>query len=640
MSERLVGGRYRLGKRVGSGGMGHVWLAHDQVLGRSVAVKEILLPEGLTDEERDELRLRTLREARTAARLNHPNVVRVYDVIFAHDRPWIIMEYVPSRSLADAIRQYGPMAPERAARVGFALVDALTAAHAAGVLHRDVKPGNVLLADDGRVMLTDFGLATFEEFTAPLTQTGIVYGSPQYIAPERALDGTSSPAADMWSLGATLYAAVEGQAPYSRQSSYATLAAMATSSPDAPLRAGELEPVLLGLLHRNPRNRMLATEARSLMTAIITDDERRRRVIPRQRRHGEHVRDARVADRAAAAPPQIDPSPARPAVSDQTTIIGATDLREPPTERLTEAARGGTAWASRSDAEETAIISALPPTAAPPQPPAPLLASLPRRSPGASTPDWPNPQTGELSGGWPEALLTRFDSGGSALPDRQPSTPGHDAPWRWAPRSRRAARWVPAAIAGALVLAVGGVLGWHVITKPHAASAATGTPAPTTTATPATAQEQGPPPGQGGGPPPPPLSNVSWLCRPTPPNNANGLPPLQAPITQPLPPGWAWYSDARGYRIGMPANWQLGPGDPTTCFYDPMQPRILSVNAWAATGTDAVGALTAREAELGQPGGLPELSEDRSRTGRVRRQVRRVGVHVPGPRRPPARDRP
>jgi hypothetical protein len=293
--------------------MGHVWLAHDDVLGRSVAVKEVLLPEGLTDEELTELRLRTMREARTAARLNHPNVVRIYDVFFAEDRPWIVMEYVPSRSLAQAVKEYGPMAPERAARVGLALVDALSAAHKAGVLHRDVKPGNVLLADDGRVMLTDFGLATFDEINAPLTQTGVVYGSPQFIAPERALDGTSSPAADMWSLGATIYAAVEGRSPYSRSSSYATLAALATTSPDPPRRAGSLEPVLIGLLSRNPRNRMLPVEARALLARIATDAEAPGRLIPRQRRGvervGAHAAPVAASEMATGDAPKAIPEP-------------------------------------------------------------------------------------------------------------------------------------------------------------------------------------------------------------------------------------------------------------------------------------------------------------------------------------------
>ncbi|HEU0237741.1 MAG TPA: serine/threonine-protein kinase, partial [Micromonosporaceae bacterium] len=242
MTDRIVAGRYRLGSRIGVGGMGRVWHAYDEVLRREVAVKEVMLPETPSENEAYELSMRTLREAQAAARLSHPNVVRVYDVMYADDRPWIVMEYIPSRSLAQVIKTEGPLRPEQVARVGIAVLDALCAAHAAGVLHRDIKPGNVLLAEDGRVVLTDFGLATFEEIGIALTQSGIVHGSPQFIAPERALDGTSSVEADMWSLGATLYAAVEGQSPYARPTSYQTLAALATSPPDPPKQAGALKP--------------------------------------------------------------------------------------------------------------------------------------------------------------------------------------------------------------------------------------------------------------------------------------------------------------------------------------------------------------------------------------------------------------
>ncbi|HEY2795276.1 MAG TPA: serine/threonine-protein kinase [Micromonosporaceae bacterium] len=281
-----VGGRYRLLERIGVGGMGRVWLADDDVLHRQVAIKEILLPESLTDEELAELRLRTLREARTAARLTHPNVVRVYDVIVADERPWIIMEYVASRSLAQVVRDDRPLTPQETARVGIALVDALTAAHAAGVLHRDIKPGNVLLANDGRVMLTDFGLATFDEIGMQLTQSGIVHGSPQFISPERALDGTSSPAADMWSLGATLYAAVEGRSPYSRPTSYEILAALATSDPDPMVNAGPLTRVLTGLLRRDPAKRMKSDEMRARLERIVNEPPSTRR---RSERTGERL---------------------------------------------------------------------------------------------------------------------------------------------------------------------------------------------------------------------------------------------------------------------------------------------------------------------------------------------------------------
>ncbi|MEV4728230.1 serine/threonine-protein kinase, partial [Micromonospora humida] len=173
--------------------MGRVWLARDEMLHRDVAVKEVVPPHWLAAHERAELRLRTLREARTAARLNHPNVVRIYDVVHDGDNPWIVMEYVPSRSLQQLLTEEGPLPPHRVAGIGLAVLAALRAAHAAGVLHRDVKPHNVLVADDGRVVLTDFGLATFDGGDGAMTGPGMVLGSPQFVAPERAREGVSSP---------------------------------------------------------------------------------------------------------------------------------------------------------------------------------------------------------------------------------------------------------------------------------------------------------------------------------------------------------------------------------------------------------------------------------------------------------------
>ncbi|WP_434090018.1 serine/threonine-protein kinase, partial [Micromonospora purpureochromogenes] len=247
--------------------MGRVWLARDEMLHRDVAVKEVVPPNWLDEAERDELRLRTLREARTAARLNHPNVVRLYDVVHDRDSPWIVMEYVPSRSVQQILTTEGPLEPGRVAGIGLAVLAALRAAHAAGVLHRDVKPHNVLVADDGRVMLTDFGLATFDGGDGLMTGPGLVCGSPQFVAPERAREGVSDPRTDLWSLGATLYAAVEGQSPYARSTAMATLSALATEPPDPAPHAGPLGPALEGLLHRDPRRRIRHDEADRLIAA-------------------------------------------------------------------------------------------------------------------------------------------------------------------------------------------------------------------------------------------------------------------------------------------------------------------------------------------------------------------------------------
>jgi eukaryotic-like serine/threonine-protein kinase len=264
----LIAGRYCLLEPVGSGGMGRVWLARDEMLDRDVAVKEFVPPAWMTDDEQARLRDRTLREARSAGRLNHPHVVRIYDVVHAEDQPWIVMEYVPSRSLYQVIQEDGPYSPVAAARIGLAVLDALTAAHRAGVLHRDVKPHNVLIGTDGRVVLTDFGLATFVD-DGSVTGPGLVVGSPHYVSPERARDGASTVESDMWSLGATLYTAVEGRSPYQRENAMATLMALATEPPDPPVRAGLLGPVLLGLLRHDPAARLTATEVEKRLRMVI-----------------------------------------------------------------------------------------------------------------------------------------------------------------------------------------------------------------------------------------------------------------------------------------------------------------------------------------------------------------------------------
>src|SRR3954468_4665226 len=264
----LVAGRYRLPEPVGSGGMGRVWLARDEMLDRDVAVKEFVPPDWMTDEEQARLRPRSVRQARSAPRLNHPHVVRIYDVVHADDLPWIVMEYVPSRSLHQVINEDGAFPPVAAATIGLAVLDALTAAHRAGVLHRDVKPHNVLIGNDGRVVLTDFGLATFVD-DGSVTGPGLVVGSPQYVSPERAREGASTVESDMWSLGATLYAAVEGRSPYARETAMATLMSLATEQPDPPEKAGMLGPVLLGLLRHDPATRLTASEVERRLRMVV-----------------------------------------------------------------------------------------------------------------------------------------------------------------------------------------------------------------------------------------------------------------------------------------------------------------------------------------------------------------------------------
>jgi serine/threonine protein kinase len=221
MDGRLLAGRYRLESVVGRGGMGTVWRARDETLDREVAVKEVVLPAGLSDDERDNRHRRTLREARASARLNHPGVVTVHDVVDEDDRPWIVMELVRARSLQDIVDEDGPLPPGRVATIGRQIAGALLAAHAIGILNRDVKPANVLVADGDRAVLTDFGIAQMAG-DATLTGTGLIMGSPAYMSPERVNGDPAIPASDLWALGATLYAATEGRAPHHRSDAMAS----------------------------------------------------------------------------------------------------------------------------------------------------------------------------------------------------------------------------------------------------------------------------------------------------------------------------------------------------------------------------------------------------------------------------------
>ncbi|WP_155335447.1 protein kinase domain-containing protein [Acrocarpospora corrugata] len=265
---RLVAGRYRLMEPLGRGGMGTVWRALDESLQREVAIKEQDALRELTAHERQIYTVRTFREARAAGRLSHPAVAAVYDVFEEAGHPWIVMQLVSSRTLGEVVQAEGPLPPRRVAEIGLQLVGALTAAHAAGVLHRDVKPDNVLLADDGRVVLTDFGIATLED-DSPVTRTGALIGTPAFIAPERASGGTAQRESDLWSLGVTLFAAVEGRSPFQRGHALASLAAVMYEGPGPLCRAGALAPVLLGLLRKDPARRMTAEEAERALRAIV-----------------------------------------------------------------------------------------------------------------------------------------------------------------------------------------------------------------------------------------------------------------------------------------------------------------------------------------------------------------------------------
>ncbi|MDX3226399.1 protein kinase domain-containing protein [Streptomyces sp. ME19-01-6] len=272
---RLLAGRYRLGEVLGQGGMGTVWRAHDETLGRTVAVKELRFPSSVDEDEKRRLITRTLREAKAIARIRSNGAVTVYDVVDEDDRPWIVMELIEGRSLADVVRDDGPLTPRRAAEVGLAVLDVLRAAHQAGILHRDVKPSNVLISDDGRVVLTDFGIAQVEGDPS-VTSTGMLVGAPSYISPERARGHKPGPPADLWSLGGLLYASVEGVPPYDKATAIATLTAVMTEPVEQPKNAGVLEEVIYGLLDKDPERRLDDAGARALLNqALDAPDEGR-----------------------------------------------------------------------------------------------------------------------------------------------------------------------------------------------------------------------------------------------------------------------------------------------------------------------------------------------------------------------------
>lgn len=286
----MLAGRYRLGEVLGRGGMGKVWRAHDEVLHRTVAVKELTAGLYVAEADRLVLHARTQKEARAAARITHPGVVTVHDVIEYDNRPWIVMQYVDGPSLADAAKESGEVAPREAARIGLHVLSALRAAHGAGVLHRDVKPGNVLLARDGQVLLTDFGIAAIEG-DSTITRTGELVGSIDYLAPERVRGGDPGPASDLWSLGATLYTAVEGTSPFRRTSPISTMQAVVTEEPPAPVNAGPLGAVIVALLRKDPADRPTAAETEQmLLDAMEGREPRAAQAHVPTRRFGEDAR--------------------------------------------------------------------------------------------------------------------------------------------------------------------------------------------------------------------------------------------------------------------------------------------------------------------------------------------------------------
>ncbi|HVV21169.1 MAG TPA: serine/threonine-protein kinase [Pseudonocardiaceae bacterium] len=322
--DRLVAGRYRLGEKVGVGAMGVVWRARDERLRRTVAVKQLFIQPGLDDAQADEARRRAMREARIAARLQHPNVVVVYDVAEDDGQPWLIMEYVPSRSLATVLRE-GTMPPYLVAAIGAQAAAGLSAAHAVGVVHRDVKPGNVLLGDDGVVKIADFGISRAVDDVV-LTATGLVTGTPAYLAPEMAKGETPEPPSDVFALGATLYAAVEGTPPFGlNENPLALLHTVAAGQVRPPANAGPLTGPLMRLLRPAPEDRPSMREAQEELAAVAAERTMQANVP---------VRDLLKEWTAPAVEPVPRPAPPRPVLvgggAPPRTQVGVPVLPPPP----------------------------------------------------------------------------------------------------------------------------------------------------------------------------------------------------------------------------------------------------------------------------------------------------------------------
>lgn len=598
----LVADRYRLVQPLGQGGMGRVWKARDEVLHRDVAIKELVPPPGLTEDERREMRERSLREARAIARLNHINVVRVFDVLRTDGDPWIVMEYIPSRSLQETLASGGPVSPVRAAEIGLGVLGALRAAHRAGVMHRDVKPGNVLLGDDGRVVLTDFGLATMPG-DPNVTRTGLVLGSPAYIAPERARDGTAGPEADLWSLGATLYAAVEGQSPYARPSAMGTIAALATEPPPPAKNAGPLKAVLNGLLRKDPTQRMNAEVTERLLRRVAHKRPRgAMSLLDGVRRPSPHgPREARTSvvplplprpaeDQSAEAPaaaalPPVDVAPAAAPTVDAAAPTGPVPLPVPrdaaaPTGPVPPLPVPGDAAAPTGPvlpfpvpgdaAAPTAQVAPLP-SAEPP------TAVVPAPAKPADVEAGPTPRQRAGGGVAPSPAADPGRPGTAAGPSLAPGGP--TAPSRGGKRRT----WLIVATVAALVLALAVIL--PLADREPAGNSGAQPPAGATTQ---------------------PVAPQTSSPATPPPTTAAATPPAASATGRPepvVPSGWHLYTDETGFRLPVPDGWRItrekygsAPDEVRVTFSDPRGGRWLLIDQTNRPRPDPVADWREQEA--------------------------------------------
>ncbi|MET9514270.1 serine/threonine-protein kinase [Streptomyces sp. NPDC002994] len=435
-NERLAG-RYRVVEQLGRGGMGVVWRAVDEVLGREVAVKELRTYNDSSGPELDGLRIRMQREARAAARVRHPGVIAVHDVTEHNGRPVIVMELVDGPSLDDVLSERGLLDPREAASIGARVLEALGAAHAVGVLHRDVKPGNVLLdRTSGRVVLTDFGIAAMDDpgdgSTTHLTRSGELVGSLDYLAPERAQGQEPGPASDVWALGATLYAAVEGGSPFRRTSTWSTLTAIVQDPLPEPRRAGPLGPVLQQLMSKDPAQRPDAQEAARLLAAVAAGEDTAALggVSQQNGPYGGAHREPTVRNVLRHQPegfgPAVSPQPARSAPAGPAAAPAPVPAREPRPGRgrtalvaagvaavllagggvtyvltdRTEQASGGSAKGAEEEAGSPSSLDRMPSGSEPATTKKPAASKSTEQASGkTSRPDAKPPVGGEDSGG-------------------------------------------------------------------------------------------------------------------------------------------------------------------------------------------------------------------------------------------------
>ena len=540
----VVDGRYELLDRIGQGAMGTVWRARDLVLARDVAVKQVRLPNLMSDRERAILRERTLREAKVSAKLSHACVVTVYDVIEAGGAPWIVMELVAARSLQRVLAEDGPLPPRQAAETGMMLLGALASAHAVGIVHRDVKPGNVLLTRGGRAVLTDFGIAVVDGDPA-LTQTGMVMGTPGFCAPERIRGQPASPASDLWSLGATLYAAVEGRAPFDGHGSpMAVLASIVHSDPPPARSAGPLTAVIGALLSKDPAQRPDAACASRMLAAAAATSTAMADIGARQGYAGVR-RGYAGAGRGYAGAGQVYPSAgAGPACADAGLAFGTTDpagawARTDPTGFPASAPTASPARPGRATFPVAPAPDAL--LACPPSLPFAVRTGT-AQFPAAAGPDFLPPGTGPTPLHAGMGAASPLASTGVAPLPAGPGA-GIGGGRRSGTRSRPGRRSLALGLAGAAIVVAGLAAGlvWSRMTGPPAHGVA---------------------------------------GRPGHARGTGGAPVAAAP----LPAGYRWYTrpvpagTAPGFVMAVPAGWQARQQGTTTYLRNAASGGIISVS--------------------------------------------------------------